>query len=517
MPKSARRPSIKNAKDRLEIKSISRRLTSWGLVVLVIIWAILYLPGLRTNPPWYGDEMVSFMTGESLLEGKPYNRAVYATYVSPAWNYPPIFSLFAGIATNFTNGDILGPRFLSTLIGLMTAISGFILIRRRFGFLVGLGYGIILLGYLQSIIHYRWVYPHNLVGLAALGAACVLLRKASGKNDWLAGGFLSLGATAHFLTLHAMVGAISQRLLKPKSWLPILAPSASIWIIMFSLLFWRFGPWVWDDASQLADFYRASDETSGSGGKTLLNIFNFFSLDAFHLIAFVGLVFCIRGRAYGLSLMAFIVLFMILRNRQNIPVFYYQAMAVLPLLAACISVGWVGFTKRLGRIAQGRPLARRLVRAAPLFLGAVMMAGNLPQVIAGRLQVRNEPWVVSDMQAYEQTASWLNQRTHKEDLIITYWNLAWLLNCKTADVLMAASWAGYPAGDLFPHPLPKDRFAYSADLNGAKFFVVTELDERWAFGQGQVPLFLSESNLGRWPLVYRNGPIKVYQNPNPIP
>ena len=517
MKKAVPQSAEKQNRPGLGIKAFSRKATAMGLALLFGVWILLYMPGLRTNPAWYGDEIVSFMTGESLLEGKPYNRAVYATYVSPAWNYPPIFSLFAGIAAKITKGDILGPRFLSALIGLTTAASGFLLLRRRFGFLTGLGYGMILLGYLQSIIHYRWVYPHNLVGLASLGAACVLMRRPSKKNDLVAGGFLSLGATAHFLTLHAMAGAICKRLFEPKSWILILAPSAAIWIILFSLLFWRFGHWVWDDALQLADFYRSSDAASGAEGRVFFNLLSFFTIDSFHLSAFVGLFFCFRRRAYGLSLMAFIILFMIMRNRQNIPVFYYQAMSTLPLLAAVIAVGWIGLTKRFATMIQGKALTRRVIRSVPVFLGAIMAIWNVQHIFSGRLPVRNEPWVVSDMQAYEHTAIWLNQRTQKKDLVITYWNLAWLLDCKTADVLMAASWAGYPAGDLFPRPLSKERFAYPADLALAKFFVVTELDERWAFGQGNVLSFLRNTNLATWPLVYQCGPIKVFQNPDQNP
>lgn len=517
MPKAKRRPTHKNKAENFSIRGTSRKTTLFGLVSILGVWTILYLPGLRTNPPWYGDEIVSFMTGGSLLDGKPYNRAVYATYVSPAWNYPPIFSIFAGLAARITDGDILGPRFLSALIGLATAVCGFLLLRRRFGFLIGLGYAAILLGYLQSIIHYRWVYPHNLVGLAALGAACVLLRQPSKKNDWVAGSFLALGSTAHFLTLHAIAGALCKRLTKPKSWTPIVAPSAAIWLALSCVLIWRFGSWVWEDAQQLAAFYKLSDETSGAQGKVFFNLFNFFTIDAFHLTAFFGLLLCLRGRAYGLALMACVILFMITRNRQNIPIFYYQAMTALPLLAAGIAVGWVGLIKFLGKVHATGPRFRRIVRAVPLLLGISMAAWNTQHIFSGRLPVRNAPWVVSDIKAYEQAAVWLNERTQKGDLVITYWNLAWLLQCQTADVLMSASWAGYPAGDLFPTPLPKERFAYSADIHSARFFVISELDERWAFGQGQIPAFLASSGLDTWPLVYQSGPLKILRNPDLIP
>jgi hypothetical protein len=108
----------------------------------------------------------------------------------------------------------------------------------------------------------------------------------------------------------------------------------------------------------------------------------------------------------------------------------------------------------------------------------------------------------------------LNQNTTPQDLVITYWNLAWLLQAKTADILTAAAWAGYPAGDYFPTPPDHSRFRYPADLKQAKFFAVTELDERWAFAQGQVMTFLHASGVQTWPLVFQAGSIKVLSNPD---
>ena len=118
--------------------------------------------------------------------------------------------------------------------------------------------------------------------------------------------------------------------------------------------------------------------------------------------------------------MAFIILFMITKNRQNLPTFYYQAMAVLPLLASGMAIGWIGFTKKLFFFSEKKASLRRLLRSVPLFLGLFMVLGNFAYIFNGRLPTRNTPWVVSDMHAYEQAAQWLNQRTKMDDLVITY-------------------------------------------------------------------------------------------------
>ena len=139
---------------------------------------------------------------------------------------------------------------------------------------------------------------------------------------------------------------------------------------------------------------------------------------------------------------------------------------------------------------------------------------QFPIVIDGRLPVRITPWVVSSSSDYESAARWLNQNTRPQDLIITYWNLGWLLHAKTADILTTAAWAGYPAGDYFPTPPDHARFRYPANLKQAKFFAITELDERWAFAQGQVMTFLQGSGVQTWPLIFQTGCIKVLANPD---
>jgi hypothetical protein len=150
---------------------------------------------------------------------------------------------------------------------------------------------------------------------------------------------------------------------------------------------------------------------------------------------------------------------------------------------------------------------RKVMRWMIPVLALLLPLSQIPAVLQGPLPVRISPWVVSSIPDYECAARWLNENTRAEDLVITYWNLGWLLKARNA------AWAGYPAGDYFPTPPAHARFRYAADLNQAKFFAITELDEHWAFAQGQVLLFLRSSGVEKWPLVYQAGPIKVLANP----
>ena len=113
----------------------------------------------------------------------------------------------------------------------------------------------------------------------------------------------------------------------------------------------------------------------------------------------------------------------------------------------------------------------------------------------------------------ETAARWLNDRTEPDDLVLCYWNLGWLLECRNADVLMVTAWHGLPAGDNYDPPPARNRFRYPLEISQAKYFVITELDERWAFGQGIVFSFLQDSGVLSWPLVFQSGLVRILQNP----
>lgn len=481
--------------------------------MITTLWALLYLPNLRTSPPWYGDEILTLDIGKAMTRGELANRAVYCTFNSPTYNYQPGFAWCVGWFSRLTQGDIVGGRFFSTWIGLVTALTGFWFFTRKFGFATALLFAFLLLGYSQAIIHYRWIYPHNVVGLSLIGAAGLLLRPANPRKDWQIGGFLALGAASHLLAAHATFVSGLCRLTRPKSWLPIGLPPLAVFMGSFAVLTLAFPGWVIEDFRALLEQYGRYNDENGTGAKLFTNIFYFFTQDTFHLFAALGCLLVFSRRSYPLGILSLGMVVLLTRNRQNLPLFYYQAMAVMPLLAAVIAVG---FSRAWGLVARTcRPLqrARKVSRWLLPSAALAMALAQLPAVLGSKLPVRITPWVVSSASDYETAARWLNQNTQPQDLVIAYWNLGWLLKAKNADILTAAAWAGYSAGDYFPRPPDHARFRYPADLRQAKFFAITELDERWAFAQGEVFAFLKSTGVETWPLVYQAGPVKVLANP----
>lgn len=502
----------KSERITLRLKQAKRRSFVAGLCLITLFWSVLYLPNLRTLPSWYGDEVLTLDIGKALLKGEMANRALYCTFASFNYNYQPAFAYLVGLASSLTAGDILGGRLVSVLIALFTAGIGFWFLGRRFGYGCGLFFALLLLGYSQAIIHYRWIYPHTMVGLGLLAATCLLMRPANPKNDLKAGVFLCLGAGSHLLAIHSVLTSVILRILHPRCWLSIGLPPLLVMAGTLLTLNFLWDGWVLEDLNNLQKTYRTYSQENASGWKWLENVGMFFLQDGFHWAAAAGWVICLKTRAWALSVASLCMVLILTKNRQNLPLFYYQAMVVLPLLAATTAVSarflLAGFFRRVA--SPQRKIFRRLV--LPL-AGACWAASSLPGVLSSKLPVRIHPWVVSDVRDYETAARWLNDRTEPDDLVLCYWNLGWLLECRNADVLMVTAWHGLPAGDNYDPPPARNRFRYPLEISQAKYFVITELDERWAFGQGIVFSFLQDSGVLSWPLVFQSGLVRILQNP----
>lgn len=494
--------------------NLRRRFFLIGAGMICLFWALLYLPNLRTAPNWYGDEILTLDIGKSLLKGQLANRAVYCTFFSPTYNYQPEFAFITGLFSWVTGGDILGGRFFSVLVGLLTGLTGFYFVSRKRGFFWGLLFATTLLGYSQAVIHYRWIYPHNAVGLGVLGACLLLMRPARARGDWKAGAFLAIGAGSHLLAIHATALALLCRLKRPRSWIPISLPPFLVICGSLLLVWLNFHDWLWEDLRALKDIYARYSAENGEGIRKFFNFLNFFLQDPFHIAALIGCLLCMRRRTYMIAFMAMGLTFLLTQNRQNLPIFYYQAMIVFPLLALALTFGLQFLSSYIARILS---LSKSARRAIPLVLLAVSLGigvRNLPAVLSGNLPTRVAPWVISSTSDYDEVAKWINAHTAPDDLVITYWTLGWQLKCYTADVITACAWAGRPAGDYFPTPPSHDRFRWDSGIISAKYFVLTDLDQRWALAQGEAMANLQASGVASWPLVYSCGTSQVLENPN---
>jgi len=132
---------------------------------------------------------------------------------------------------------------------------------------------------------------------------------------------------------------------------------------------------------------------------------------------------------------------------------------------------------------------------------------------AGTLQGRNETWVAPSLTDLEESASWVNARAGKDDLVVAFWDVGWLLKGRWTDLLQAAAWQYGSCPEFYLRQRDRSEFRFPADLRQARYVIVGPLDRVWTFAQGNVPRLIQEVNLPSWPVAARTGTTVVLANP----
>lgn len=491
-----------------------RRLNLWPVLLFLFVWSILYLPHLRTNPPWYGDETVALAAGLDLTRGIAAHRAVLNTFWHPYAPYQPGYELLIGSMARLFNGDILGGRIVNALLALCIALVIYFYGRCGLGVFPSLFAALLFLSYEQSVIHFRWIFTHNLIALGFAITFLALSRPAGRRNDVVAGLGLALSAAALPLFVYGCVPAALIRLKRPASWLWLFGP-ALIVVGSSLLLGWLMtqpNQVLWSDLTATFRFYtHSSRESSASVAQIVLNILRFFTQDIWHAIGALMLVLCLCRRFYAIGLSGLVIAFLLVQNRQNLTIFYYQAVVFLPLMM----LAYGAVLHRLFLFLRRRGVQLTIVRASQVTLLFVPLAAALslaPHALAGNLKPRIHYWTTQSSDEVEQAARWLNERTSREDLVICHANISWLLHARTADFQQATTWAGLPTWP-FDSPLPRAQFRYQADLDSAKFAVVGDIDKRWTFLQPNVEKIVEKMVAEKWPVVWFGLNYLILANP----
>lgn len=492
-----------------------RRPMAWASAALLLIgWLILYLPHLRTNPGWYGDESLTLMIGRSLFSGDGGDRALYATFWHPSYAYQPCYAWLVGLSSFLAGGDILGARFLNSLLALAIALLIFFGARSVLGRNSSLFGALMFLCYDQSVIHFRWVYPHNAVAFGFALVVLCLLRKSSARSDWSAGIGLAVAAGAHPLFVHGALAAWICRIKRPWAWVRMAVLPALVLVGGVAWTIGRQSPhlWVFDDIRSLGAFYAKFSRENGSGLQSFQNIGIFFTHDFFHVGAAIAALLCCRRRLYVIPLFLAIVSGLLLQNRQNLTIFYYQAVVFLPVMA----LAWAGAARTIEIRLRCCLRSTRSVRFFWIVAYVVPLAIFFPVAAAsvrGALVPRNQPWVTQNTDEVEKAAEWLSKQVQPQDLVICHQNIGWILPCRTADLMQTTAWSGRPTFTFDPPP-PHDRFRYPADLDAAKFIVLADIDQRWSLGQPNMSWIVEKVAAEKWPVVWQGPNYLIVANPH---
>lgn len=479
------------------------------LLLLLGLWALLYLPHLRTSPGWYGDETLTHSCSLALANGHPFHYALWNTFWHPHYPYQPGYSLINGLFAKAAGGDIAGSRFFNALLALATALAIAHLGKKCLGKLPALFAAVLFLCYAQSVIHFRMSYAHNAVGFGVVLMTLFLLEAPYWKNDLLAGLGLGIAAGAHPLFGYAAIAALLVRIRHPKSWVFLFAPAALVVGVTMLLIYLRFGHWLIEDIVHLKNAFLSRGESDGSGWQSVLNFWNFALQDWFHAGAFLGLLLCLRRRIFPIAVVGLLVAFFLVRNRQNLIVFYYQAVIVLPTLA----LGWGGFVYCVREFVdkQSAPWLRVLVLAFWIFPLA-SLAQMAPAALTGTLTPRNAYWVTQSTQEVEEAAAWVNAHTTPTDSVGGNANIAWLLHARTVPYLQMITWYGLTTQG-YDNGNKRERFRYDASLEAAKYAIVGDIDQRWTMGEPNVGKLFDKMAEQNWPVVWRGENYLILANP----
>jgi len=497
---------------KIPFGSLRRRQIVFSVGILILCWAVLYLPHLRTSPGWYGDETLTLNASRDLAQGIPSHFAIWNTFWHPHYPYQPGYSLVNGLAANLAGGDILGSRIFNACLALCAALAIFFLGRHSFGSRASLFAALMFLAYGQSIVHFRMGNSHNAAGLGLLIMTLFLLRRAGPRNDWMAGLGLMLAAGAHPLFVNGALPAVLCRLKRPWSWVRLGLPSALYLVVSMAILYKVFGVWLVEDLEHLKNIHTARGESDGGGVQAFQNFRQFISQDWFHLGLLGGLLLCIPLRRYAAPLVGLTVLFLLVRNRQNLTLFYYQAIVILPVLC----LGWAGLWRYCEtRLRRERSRLRNLVFALGA-LPVLLISVNLPASLAGRVIPRNQYWVTQSPAEVEAAAAWLNARTGPEDTLGGNANIAWLLKARTIPYMQMINWYGIPTQG-YENGIARERFRFDASLENAKFAVIGDIDQRWTFGEPNVIQLAQRMEAGHWPIVWQGEFYQILANPRFLP
>lgn len=489
----------------------------WALVLILVAWAVLYLPSLRTFPGWYGDETLAVTAAQHLFPFPPSHRSFENTFWHPYAPYQPLYLGLVRLGLACAGGDILGARWINVLLGLGVALVLYCKGRTIIGFWGALAAALWFLSYEQSVLHFRWVFTHNLISLGFAWTFLSLCSPASKKNDLSAGLGLAVAAAALPLAVYGVVAALLVRWKHPRSWFRIVWPSALV--VFLSLLAGALlassPAFLLSDLKATFDFYTgATAGNSGSIGGAILNLLQFASHDWWHIAGFLamgGALFWPRLRPAAAG--AWIIAVLLTQNRQNLPVFYYQAIILLPLMIFCVAGVLVFAIRRTCKIVRLSPRLRLVCKALLPATALISAASMAVAVQKQNFLPRNQPWVTQNTAEVEAAADWINTRVGADDLVICHHNIAWLLRCRTADYLQWMTWRGVPTWP-FATPLPGEQFVLAADLSRARFAIVGDIDQVWTFHQPEVAGQLVAAGFEKWPVVWSGEWYAILQNPD---
>ncbi len=543
-------------------------------VGLVVLWALLFLPNLRTNPNWYGDEGEWMEKCWTFIHGTPRAGPITIDYIFP-YPYPPLYMAVNGALLRVFGNDIVVARALGAVTALAAAALlfwiGTRLRDKNFGFLCAAAF----LVYSEANINFRWVRSHPMAGTWALASVGFLVRYVQEKRlrdaAW-AGIFCSLATATNYFT-YPLVGAVVATVAvvnwrewkSPRAWRDVIVAGALACAYAGLFVLWYSAAHGWGQlmtqVGRLTSI--ANNEARPTfGGEVERFIENVWTLgfktptkivlqlvpagpagqlvpmnlpqgqDWWLTVATVGFVF-LPTRDWRLRLWVpfwlLVLMYGVFKKLNNVPLFFYPATIFLPLMA----VGFAGALTWAGELAK--KLAGKSKEAMATTVAIIVLAGFGLQSASGawdHFHTRIDMWAQQSVTDAEAAMAYVNAHTAKDDFVIVPKQIYWLARCDRRSMLtFCARYEGVDNDMPVPAHIPEELYWFDCRLPEAKFLVLeygveqrllpdgrtaqlpVGIDAVYTMGLRGVREVIQQTQQEKWPVVFHQGIYLVLANP----
>ena len=510
-------------------------------MAILLLWALIYLPNLRTNPNWYGDEGIVLEEAWTLVQGEPRYGAMRFNFLVPN-PHPPIYLMALGFSMKVFGNDILVGRALQALTGLATGIVAFWVGKRLRSRAFGVVCAVALLTYPEAAVHFRWTRGHPMQGLFALacfGFLICYIQNRRVRDVVLAGLMCTLSIGMHFFAFpllaivflttlfvdrrHVFI-AVAASLIFPLVFLGWLAASqpggipgvisqfTSASVHGFQAVQPSIEQEVWRLYRRLAEFVFLTPTVSQKG---------VMGTDLWILAGYAGLVFFpVRRYRKWLVFWALAMMLGVFAARDTVGMFLYQAFGFIPLLA----IGVAGILCLAGDWLAARiSILPQLIRWVPAIfvlssLGLVCLIGSF-----GHFHSKIDRWTVQSWEDAEKVMEFVNHSTGPDDFVVMPDQLFWLSRRERKAQLIQSAVFDFGIEENLAKGVPKSVYWFDPGIENARYAVVAAaagsdgqsrgIDAIFWSGYEGARKVLEKFQSDKWPVVFASGDYLVLGNP----
>ena len=525
-----------------QIKSRPGTAIAWRLIALGFVTAVagyLRFTNLQTNPGWYSDEGILADITRHWMEGRVQVLAINQSTLLAA--RMPLAPLLASEFTPLGASPLQTLRLMAATSGVLTTGLVFLLANRVTGSLgLGLLSGGLLAIYPPAVFYSRIGFSYNLLaplGVVALGGLWFYLDQQSRAGLAAASLAIGIGSLIDLMMISLAAPLIVVILVSRKRDLAWGIP-----LFLGPLL--AYGSWMllrapdafWFDLRFIASRLSAIPWWA----QLPLVVYNFGTLilsDPWWAPALIGLMLA-RPRRWRLLMLTVFLLPLILLGRSAglAGLRLYSISPLFPFIGLGIAnLVWAGVPWLLGIAREAIQLQLQRIRwcatagagtwvnnrlialgsAGGLFLLVIspFMVSALELVTDVRTEFEPEnDWAYLPVEPGRRAAAFINRSVGSEELVVASPALAWSLEGRATDFQQSLAYRGEASID-YPREVPPDRFEFGADYERAGLAVVDPIWLEWgAVHLGGVTEMLRQ--IKSWPVIWEEGEIQVYQNPD---